>query len=413
MPLSQLLNSSSDSRAPLGELLPQMLRAIRSHLGMEVAFISEFVDGRRVFRYVDSELREHPVQPGAGDPLEQTYCARVVDGRLPEILRDARQHAEARTLPVTHALPVGAHLSVPLRLADGRLFGTFCCFSSRPDHSLNERDGAMLRVFSEVIAGHLERDLAEAQRRDEILARVRAVLDGDGMRSVYQPIFDLARGRVAGFEALTRFAAEPRQGPDAWFAQAASVGLGTELELAAIARAVPALAALPDELYLTVNVSPALPLDALTAVLGDLPRRRIVLEITEHEIVKEYETLTRKLRPSRELGMRVAVDDAGAGYASFRHILLLEPAFIKLDMSLTRGVDADPARRALTTALVRFAGEIGAEIVAEGVETRGELDALAALGVTKVQGYFLGKPLPLADALGALRGSQAPAPPAG
>jgi EAL domain-containing protein (putative c-di-GMP-specific phosphodiesterase class I) len=398
MALHELLASGADRRAPMGEALPAMLRAIRTHLGMDVAFVSEFAGGRRVFRYVDSEMLDNPVHPGASDPLEESYCARIVDGRLPALIHDAQQLPAAAALPVTRALPVGAHLSVPLRLTDGALYGTFCCFSTRPDHSLNERDVAMIRVFAELAAGYIDRDAAEARRHEEVTARIRAVLSGDGLTSVYQPIHDLRQRRVCGFEALSRFPATPRQGPDVWFAEAASVGLGMELELKALERALPALHALPAGAYLSLNVSPSMRLESLNALLAGWPKPRIVLEITEHEIVKEYETLTQTLRPVRDLGLRVAVDDAGAGYASFRHILRLEPAFIKLDMSLTRGIDADPARRALAAALIRFAAETRAELIAEGVETQAELDTLDALGVTKAQGYYLGKPMPLAEA---------------
>ncbi len=137
--------------------LEDAFAAIRTHLGMDVAFISEFTEGRRVFRHVDAAKPNPPIQVDQGDPLEETYCQRVVDGRLPELIADALELPEAMTLPVTQTLPVRAHLSVPIRLSDGRIYGTFCCFSANPDASLNDRDIALLRIFADLTARHIER----------------------------------------------------------------------------------------------------------------------------------------------------------------------------------------------------------------------------------------------------------------
>lgn len=147
-----LLQSVGESEIQSRDSLPQLLNAIRQHLQMDVAFVSEFVRGRRVFRAVDPADPTNPVQAGASDPLDESYCQRVIDGRLPELMCDARQNPVATMLPVTHALPVGAHLSVPIRLADGSCYGTFCCFSFTPDQSLDERDLNMMRVFADVAA---------------------------------------------------------------------------------------------------------------------------------------------------------------------------------------------------------------------------------------------------------------------
>lgn len=145
------------------ELLIQCLRRIRQHLGMELAFIAEFTEGRRVFRYVDSGASDLKIFAGDSDPLEESYCMRVADGRLPELMTDARLNAEALTLPATLALPVGAHLSVPIRLGDGHVFGTLCCFSRRPDENLQESDLATMRVLADVMADYFEHELAMRQ----------------------------------------------------------------------------------------------------------------------------------------------------------------------------------------------------------------------------------------------------------
>ena len=138
------------------DFLENALAAIRTHLGMDVAFISEFTGGQRMFRHVDSETGNAPIAVGQGGPLEESYCQRVVDGRLPELISDAFALPEAVALPVTLSLPVRAHLSVPIRLASGEIYGTFCCFSHHPDASLNERDIALLRIFADLTARHIE-----------------------------------------------------------------------------------------------------------------------------------------------------------------------------------------------------------------------------------------------------------------
>ena len=378
---------------PGRRLSTDALRAIRTHLGMDVAFISEFVGDDRVFRAVDTEWPGCPVEVGSSGPLEDSYCQRVVDGRLPELIHDAGAVPAAAELKVTSTLPVGAHLAVPIRLSDGRVYGTFCCFSTTPDHSLNERDLAIMRVFADLIAAQIDHRAADERRTATTIAQVEAAIGGEGLSMVFQPIVATASHPPVGFEALARFDGAPRRGPDAWFAEAAAVGLGVELELAAVRLALRALPDLPADAYLALNVSPGSVVsgrldDALRSVAGN----RIVLEITEHQMVETYDGLETALRDLRRRGVRIAVDDAGAGYASFRHILRLRPDVIKLDITLTRDVDTDRSRRALASALIGFARETGSSIVAEGVETPAELATLRRLGVDAAQGYHLGRP---------------------
>lgn len=379
------------------ETIVETLRSVRTLLGMEVAFIAEFTDGRRVFRHVDTADGITPiVSVGNSDPLEDSYCQRVVDGRLPELIQDACQIPEALTLPVTTALPVGAHLSVPLRFRDGRVYGTFCCFCRSPDPTLNERDIRTMRLFAGVTSQLIEQQVEESSLRQALVGRLREVLDAQRFSILYQPIIQVAEHRIVGYEALTRFAAEPLRAPDLWFNEAAEVGLQEAFELAAIRKALLGLIHFPDDTYLSFNVSPATLLKgSLEAVLAGFPLERLVLEVTEHASVDDYSLIAAALQPLRERGLRLAVDDAGAGYASFRHILKLQPDVIKLDISLIRKIDCDTGCRALAAALIRFAEETGSKIVAEGVETEAELRALRELKVNKAQGYLLGRPAPI------------------
>ena len=234
-----------------------------------------------------------------------------------------------------------------------------------------------------------------AQEREMRRQRVRRLLDDHDIVMVFQPIIDLHTSRLAGTEALARFTALPRRGPHEWFAEANAAGLGCDLELLAIRTAIAHLDQLPEDCYLSVNASPATALDPRLATTLKDAAQRIVLELTEHAPVDKYERLLAVLAPLRRAGLRVAVDDAGSGYAGLQHILRLKPDIIKLDIELIRGIDTDPARRALSSALVSFADEIGASIVAEGIETQSELHELRRLRVSSGQGYYLGRPGPL------------------
>ncbi|MCL6568667.1 MAG: EAL domain-containing protein [Meiothermus silvanus] len=398
-----LLSASRTSDASVDVIVLDALRAIREHLGMEVAFVSQFHDGRRYFRFVDSSSADPPIAAGDSDPLEESYCQRVVDGRLPELIRDASQIPAALELPATTALPVGAHLSTTLRLSNGQIYGTICCFSSRPDPTLGERDLALLHLFASFVSQQIERRLEAQHARQKMVERVTEVLEAEAFSTVYQPIFHLAEGRILGFEALTRFSATPARSPDVWFNEAAEVGLGERLEMAVVTKALAGLEHLPPELFLSLNVSPAHLLSgAVARVLEGMPLGRIVLEVTEHVPIPDYSKFAAVLKPLRSQGLRLAVDDAGAGYASFSHILQLDPDLIKLDTTLTRNIDTDRTRRSLAAALIRFAQETGSRIVAEGVETVAERDTLHRLQVDMAQGYLLGHPLPLAEAVALL-----------
>ena len=229
----------------------------------------------------------------------------------------------------------------------------------------------------------------------QTIARVEAMLNSRLLMTAFQPIVDLVTGTVLGAEALTRFVAESGDTPDVWFCEAASVGLGTELELLAVRTALVAAAELPEHLYVSLNASPAACLQPSLADIileSSIRPDRVVLEITEHTRVVDYQPLVVALGGLRRRGVRIAIDDAGAGFASFMHVLRLSPEIIKLDRAIISGIDEDPARRALATALVGFARHIGADVIAEGIETAAELRAVTDVGLTTGQGYLLGHP---------------------
>ena len=397
--LNFLVEDKTPKSVSPDQLLPRALRALRTHLGMDVAFIGQFRDGRRVFRYVDAARRNAAVQMGASDPIEDTYCQRVVDGRLPELIADTSEVTAATALGFTRLVPVGAHLCVPIRLYDGTVYGALACTSAMPDRSLGARDLSLMRVFAEMAAEHIEADLRVQQQTHDQMGHVQSVLNGGAISLVYQPVFDLKQAHVIGFEALARFTTTPMRSPDAWFADAAAVGLDVALELKVIEQALTSFGSLPEGVYVGFNVSPNIVLNGqLEHAFQGMPLERIVLEINEHVSIREYDEITKALRPLRSDGLRISVDDSGAGLDSFRHILNLKPNIVKIPMSLTRNIDTDVARRALAAALIQFASENGSEVVAEGVETAAELKTLRMLGVMRAQGYFLGRPTTLGAA---------------
>ncbi len=399
MPSSDLRNLLAETIRPDGEatgMVKRSLQVMRRHLGLQVAYVSEFVDGQAVFREVDAPGLEAMIKPGDSRSLDDVYCRHILAGRLPELIPDTAREPIAMAMPITAAVPIGAHVSVPIRLSDGAVFGMFCCLGPNPDTSLNRRDLQMMRAFADLAAYDIDRQRQRALAAGERLARVQSLIDDDGFFIVHQPIHLLPGREIVGFECLSRFSAVPQRTPDVWFAEADEVGLREALEIAALRKALASLPDLPAGAYCSINASPAtIRGDALPALLAIAPADRLVIELTENATVDDYDALSDALAPLRARGFRLAVDDAGAGYASMQHILQLRPDIIKLDMNLTRDIDSDPARKALASALIGFAHDVGSVIVAEGVETEAELRVLQALGADAVQGYLLGRPQPL------------------
>ena len=238
---------------------------------------------------------------------------------------------------------------------------------------------------------HTARVLAVQRIRE----RIEQVLREKTFLTAFQPIHELATGAVIGVEALARFVDDDGGSPERWFSEAATVGLAADLEFAALESALTAATGLPSHLYVAFNLSPETCLDprlpGFLAGSGIAPDR-LVLELTENLAVAAYAPLVAALAPLRGQGLRIAVDDAGAGFASMRHILHLHPDLIKLDRSLIAGIDQDPGQRALGAAMVEFAQQIQAQLIAEGIESESELAAVTRLGMYAGQGYVLGRP---------------------
>ena len=406
-PLAAFLagRESGDAGGPAA--VDRILDAVRRHLGMNIAFASRYVDGQRQFTHLQADIPV-PASPGDSEPQEQTACYRILQGKLPELMHDAAEFPLAAELPIIPALPVGSHLNVPLRLSDGSVYGSFCCISRKPDRSLNQRDLETMRAFAALAVDEIERDLQADKRQRERLDRINMLLEHDAVSIVYQPIHRLDSGAPVGVESLARFSDTGLRSPDQWFNEAADAGLGVELEMLAVRQAIRGLPYIPSGLYVAVNVSPEAAMsEALADLVAEAPPDRLVIEVTEHATVPDQARLVEALGRLRGHA-KIAIDDVGAGYSGLRRILDLKPDILKLDMSLTRDIDSDPARAALAQAMVAFAEGIGGRIVAEGIETEAEWRTLAALGVGYGQGWHFSRPMPAVAAQHYLLGAETP-----
>lgn len=244
-------------------------------------------------------------------------------------------------------------------------------------------------------------DRLDSEEYQASVERLGRVIDGDGIGPVYQPIFELETQRVIAYEALSRFSGDPARGPDRWFAEAWDVGLGLPLELKAVSLAARALPYLPPDVNLCVNASPeTISSRRFVSTFGSAADR-VVVELTEHVDVGDYDGFASKLGPLRQAGGQIAIDDFGAGYASLRHILKVRPDWIKLDISLVERIHESSVAHALASSLITFADEVGVRVIAEGIETVEELDALVEIGFRYGQGFYFGLPAPLDEALAA------------
>ena len=251
-------------------------------------------------------------------------------------------------------------------------------------------------VIDELLLQRSTRRGIELDRREQTDRIMSAIGDEGAHRIVFQPICSLAHRTPVGYEALSRFTGPPQRSPDLWFEEAAAVGLGVELEEMAAKRALDNLPDLPASTYLAFNTSPeAFGSESFQSLLDDTDLQRVVIEITERKQIEDYMSVKAAISSARERGARLAIDDAGAGFASLKHILMLAPDFIKLDRALTAGIEHDRSQQALAAGLISFAEKIGSTIVAEGIEREEQVDALALLGVAYGQGYFFARPAEL------------------
>lgn len=391
-----MLDQVQDS--PARRSIEDLLQAARVALDMDLSFLSHIEDGEQEFEVVANPAGRIALPAGTRVAAMESYCSVMLRGDVPNVVADVRADAHLGPMDVTQALGIGAYCGVPVRLPDGSLYGTLCGLDAHTRPDLTADQVTVLNVIATLLGQQLQRLRAEQQAAEAARDELLSLLAPGSLRIVVQPIVDVRVGRPCGFEALSRFTG-PDGGsrrPDHVFAEAARQGLGQRFEVAASSSALGLLPELPGDAYLSVNLSAArLSEPECLELLRGAEAGRVVLELTEHEAVDDYDEVVDVLADLRACGLRLAIDDVGAGFSSLRHILRLRPDVIKLDISLTRSLDADPARRALVAAFVAFSAEIDASLVAEGVETAQERAALEELGVHLMQGYLLGRPAPV------------------
>lgn len=369
--------------------IARVLHLARQHLEMDVAFVSQFTRGKQIFQAADGDAESFGIELDDGPLIEGTYCRMLVRGTIPPVIGQTAANPHVAHLDATRDSRIGAYVGVPLTFSDGEVYGTFCCLSHEPDAGLNQRDGRFMAMLADILAIRVEHIVARQRRR----ARLVEATEHRDFAIALQPIVSLTSGDLVGAEALARFTGG-LGAPDVVFGEAHDLGVGPRMEAASFQASRHLKHLLPDGAYLAMNLSPAALLDpAMHAPLREVnDPSKCVLELTEHVSVDGYAPLLEALEPLRARGFRVAVDDVGAGYASFNHVLELNPDILKIDRSLVAGSSRDGARRRIITSIVLLALDLGATVVAEGIEDHDDLLAVTDLGVDAVQGYLLAKP---------------------
>jgi EAL domain-containing protein (putative c-di-GMP-specific phosphodiesterase class I) len=369
----------------------EALERARRRLLMDAVYVVDFLDDQAVIADVVSPAERFGLYAGLTRPLEESLSFAVAAGEL-----EAVGHGE--DFPV--AWPFGtrprSYVGAALRLSGGQPFGVLLALSARERPDLGPREVGILSFVADLVSNDISNEVQTRELRSAIRERIESAVAGENMHMVYQPIVDLRSGQTMAVEALARFDSEPLRPPNLWFAQAATVGLDVDLEIAAARSAIAGLEQLPGGIQLSINVSPATIVSGRLASLleSDIVARRIVFELTEHVAVDDYSRIVAALMELRQRHVGIAVDDLGAGAAGLSHLTGLRPDTIKLDASVVRRIGDDAYYEALMQAMVSYASLTGASLVGEGIETADNLRGLLALGVAYGQGFLIQRPCP-------------------
>ena len=390
------LEAERQHRRRLAALLPELPRdapllTLAATVADRLPTILD-VDGVAIIGFEEDGARCVAASPGLAERFPPTRLLPAAEGAAtqqqaatgPWLDTPARSGKRAGSLPELAFIPFSlAAAAVPIG-----------CFAyavnpTRGSTRLSHRLADLIDA-TDLIVSALRPAIEHAETTNAAILDLRRTIRDRAFSTFLQPIVRLDGGTVVAVEALTRFPDGVR--PDQRFAEASRLGLGLALERATLAAAIDAARAQAPIIALSLNVSPDVLRhdDQLADLLGGAGRQ-VIVELTEHERIDDYAAIRAafgRLGPTVQL----AVDDAGSGYASLRHILALQPAFVKLDMEWVRGIDRDPIRRSLVSGLTYFAVETGCELIAEGIETQEERAALLELGVRLGQGYLLGHP---------------------
>ncbi len=382
------LRALGDPHALIDRVVGEALTLIPSAQGSVV----EFAEGE-LLRY---ECAAGTFAPHVGLRRQASGSLSGLSIRLGSTLRcddsemDPRVDRDGRGLTAARSV-----VCVPLKCGHSCI-GVLTVSSSRP-FAFSDRDVATVAGLASFIGAVV----TAVTQLDEVAGEwhslpVEGVLRDQSFHIVHQAIVGLRTGEVVASEALSRFTSSPSRTPENWFRDAWRVGLGPDLELATAAAALQDLDRLPGHCRLAINVSAALiERPELASMLETVDPARIVLEVTELVEAEDIGRTRRALEGLRRHGVQVAMDDAGSGFSGLSRMTELSPDIIKLDRTLIDGIDVDPVRRSLATALVAFATDLGATVVAEGVESENQLEVVYGLGIELAQGYLIGRPVPV------------------
>jgi len=376
-------------------VIADALDHVRSLMDMDFCYISEASEDEVTFRQVSARSQSDLVAAGRKVPLDEMFCGFIAKGEIPNVVTDTREVPVLRDLPFIQDANVQSLISVPIYRPSGGLFGMFCCFSQTPKPNLNQRDFEVVNMFTNLASRALHEELREVEVRNSATHAINDVIGSNAIEIHLQPIMSLSDQRPVAVEALSRFYDGRHGGPMAWFQMAQDADMKVELELEAIKTALACLPHMPENIALSINASPdTIISDGLLPLLVKTSPTRIILEMTEHEVISNIGKLSLRLSEMRKQGIRLAIDDVGAGYAGLSTVLDLNADVLKLDRGLVSNIHTDPAKQSLTKAMVHFARETNALLIAEGIELHPEDATLRSLGVHLGQGFIYAPPTP-------------------
>ncbi|HEY6783078.1 MAG TPA: EAL domain-containing protein, partial [Candidatus Dormibacteraeota bacterium] len=357
------------------------------------------------------------VYPALGDAvrcrtstIEDSFPSRIIS-RFPHLTN--AEKAVAR-----HHLGAGPLLAAPIADGDALLGVLFAWGPSVVSQRTLVETLAALAGFAwsrvnkstDVVQERID---AASPASSDVGKNVLELLAPSAIRAALQPLVRLRDRCVLGYEALCRFSPRPGlSNPDELFVAATVVDMKREVDTACLVAAFAAAAqTVPATLFVNVTVETLVEGrssgDRLSRLAdsASVSPSDVVLEVSERTPISDLNRLRRVVADLRQRGFRIAIDDAGAGYASMLVIAEVQPEFVKIDRLLIHGVDVSAARRALVVSLLSFGAHINARVIAEGIETDAELQTLLSLGVQFGQGWHLGRPVmvaPPADAGGVI-----------
>lgn len=392
-----LLASPSEENAK--SLIQDILKSLRTQIGMDLAFIAEFYEGQRVFRYIDASEASPPVKPGDGDPIEHTYCQRVIDGHLPDIIFDIDSLPPQEQLKVAEDYKIKSYLCVPITFENGRIYGSLGCIGHQPNWQIGEHDIELMSAMAEVYGQWFNLREKFHEHQHSIEQNIHAALSGHALEVLYQPIFDITQNKVVGLESLARFHSKEGLSPLSLFREAEELGYKVDLELKAIRLGLQGLDYFKDDQFVSVNasletaISPYLP-----AALEHADMKRIVLEINDPMNLQVFSKVTKSLRGLLNRGLRIALDDRALGTEGLKELDMLGPDIIKLKIRNVLHMKGGRLLKLQASPFSGYSEENICKLIVEGVETEQHLNAILELGITHAQGYFLGEPTSLLQA---------------